>query len=88
MSKWDKDYLALCSRILTEGTEVVNRTGVNSIKVPSHHFRFDLEQEFPILTTKQLFIRNAMLRSGISGRSMKTATGMPRSFFPMKTAIL
>ena len=61
MSKWDKDYLALCSRILTEGTEVVNRTGVNSIKVPSHHFRFDLEQEFPILTTKQLFIRQAVL---------------------------
>ena len=61
MSKWDKDYLALCSRILTEGTEVVNRTGVNSIKVPSHHFHFDLEQEFPILTTKQLFIRQAVL---------------------------
>ena len=61
MSKWDKDYLALCSRILTEGMEVVNRTGVNSIKVPSHHFCFDLEQEFPILTTKQLFIRQAVL---------------------------
>jgi len=61
MSKWDKDYLDLCRRILSEGTEVVNRTGVNTIKVPSHHFHFDLEQEFPILTTKQLFIRQAIL---------------------------
>ena len=38
-----------------------NRTGINSIKVPSHHFHFDLEEEFPILTTKQLFLRQAVL---------------------------
>ena len=61
MAKWDKDYLSLCKKILDEGTEVENRTGVNTIKVPSHHFHFDLEEEFPILTTKQLFIRQAVL---------------------------
>ncbi len=61
MSQWDKDYLGLCKKILTEGTEVTNRTGTNSIKVPSHHFYFDLREEFPILTTKQLFIRQAVL---------------------------
>lgn len=61
MSKWDKDYIGLCKRILSEGTEVENRTGVNSVKVPSHHFHFDLSDEFPILTTKQLFIRQAVL---------------------------
>ena len=61
MAKWDKQYLDLCKRILKEGTEVENRTGVNTIKVPSHHFHFDLEDEFPILTTKQLFIRQAVL---------------------------
>lgn len=61
MSKWDKDYLALCRRILNEGIEVENRTGINTIKVPSHHFHFDLSEEFPILTTKQLFIRQAVL---------------------------
>lgn len=37
MSQFDKDYLNLCRRILSEGTEVVNRTGTNTIKVPSHH---------------------------------------------------
>ena len=61
MSQWDKDYLDLCRRILSEGVEVENRTGINTIKVPSHHFHFDLSKEFPILTTKQLFIRQAVL---------------------------
>ena len=61
MSQWDKDYLCLCRRILEEGTEVVNRTGTNTIKVPSHNFHFDLSKEFPILTTKQLFLRQAVL---------------------------
>lgn len=61
MSKWDKDYIELCKRILREGVEVENRTGINTIKVPSHHFHFDLEEEFPVLTTKQLFFRQAIL---------------------------
>lgn len=61
MSKWDKDYLDLCKRILSEGVRVENRTGIDTIKVPSHHFHFDLSEEFPVLTTKQLFIRQAVL---------------------------
>ena len=60
MSKWDKDYLGLCKRILKEGNEVENRTGINTLKVPSHHFHFDLDKEFPILQTKQLFFKNAI----------------------------
>jgi thymidylate synthase len=62
MSQWDKDYLGLCRKILEEGTEVVNRTGTNTIKVPSHHFHFDLSQEFPILTTKQLLSAKQCLK--------------------------
>lgn len=61
MSKWDEEYLALCKRILSEGVRVENRTGTDTIKVPSHSFHFDLSEEFPILTTKQLFIRQAVL---------------------------
>lgn len=60
MTKWDKEYLKLCKRILTEGVEVENRTGINTIKVPSHNFHFDLSDEFPILQTKQLFFKNAI----------------------------
>ncbi len=61
MSKWDKDYLELCKRILEEGKEVENRTGINTIKVPSHSFHFNLQDEYPVLTTKQLFFRQAIL---------------------------
>ena len=52
MTKFDKDYLELCKKILNEGYEVRNRTGINTIKVPSHNFEFDLEKEFPILQSK------------------------------------
>ncbi len=61
MAKWDKDYITLCKKILNEGIEVENRTGINSIKIPSYHFEFNLAEEFPILTTKQLFLRQAVL---------------------------
>lgn len=60
MSKWDKDYLTLCKKILKEGVEVENRTGINTIKIPAYTFEFDLEKEFPVLTTKQLFFKNAI----------------------------
>ena len=55
MSKWDKEYLKLCKKILTEGIEVENRTGTNTIKIPAYTLEFDLDKEFPFLTTKQLF---------------------------------
>lgn len=61
MSVWDKKYCELCKNILSNGVEVRNRTGINSIKIPSWHFTLDLEKEFPILTTKQVFIRQAVL---------------------------
>ena len=32
MSKWDREYIKLCKKILKEGTEVQNRTGINTIK--------------------------------------------------------
>lgn len=60
MALWDKEYLKLCKKILNEGKEVENRTGVNTIKIPEYNLRFDLSKEFPILTTKQLFYRQAV----------------------------
>lgn len=61
MSKWDKQYLELCRNILENGTEVENRTGINTVKLPSWHFHINVGEEFPVLTTKQLFIRQAVL---------------------------
>ena len=60
MTKWDKDYIKLCKTILKDGVEVENRTGINTIKIPSYHLKFDLSKEFPVLTTKQLYFRQAI----------------------------
>ncbi len=61
MSKWDKQYYELCKKILEKGIETENRTGVNSIKLDGHYLEFDLGEEFPALTTKKLFYKNAIL---------------------------
>ena len=61
MSKWDKEYITLCKKILEEGKRVENRTGIDTIKIPEYSFSFDLNEEFPALTTKQLFFKNAII---------------------------
>lgn len=61
LTKFDEDYNELCEKILNEGVEVENRTGINTIKIPSYELSFDLSKEFPILTTKQLFYRQAVI---------------------------
>ncbi|MEG2457486.1 MAG: thymidylate synthase [Bacilli bacterium] len=61
MTRWDTQYLKLCKKILTEGIEVENRTGVNAIKLDGAYLEFDLGEEFPCLTTKQLYFKSAIL---------------------------
>lgn len=61
MSKWDKQYIELCEEILEKGVRVENRTGVDTIKIPFKSFEFDLEEEFPILTTKFVAFKSAVL---------------------------
>ena len=61
MSRFDDDYISLVKEILNKGVEVENRTGVNTIKIPSYNFEFDLRKEFPILQTKQTFYKNAII---------------------------
>jgi thymidylate synthase len=63
MSKWDKQYLDLCQRILSEGIYDGgnNRTGTATYKLPHQILHFDLQEEFPILTTKTVALRHAVL---------------------------
>ena len=61
MSKWDKVYIDLCKEILEKGSRVKNRTGIDTIKIPFKSFEFDLEEEFPILTTKFVAFKSAVL---------------------------
>lgn len=61
MSKFDDIYCGLLREIVTGGKEVENRTGINTVKIPAFSFTLDIFDEFPILTTKQVFIRQAVL---------------------------
>ncbi len=53
-----KQYLDLISRILEDGTEKSDRTGVGTLAVFGLQMRFDLADGFPCLTTKKLHIRS------------------------------
>jgi len=61
MTKFDEQYLSLCRRILEEGTYSENRTGVAAWRLPQQVLRFDLEEEFPILTSKHVAWRSAII---------------------------
>ena len=61
MNNWDKQYIELCERILRDGERVQNRTGVDTIKVFGHTMRFNLAEEFPILTSKFVAWKSAIL---------------------------
>lgn len=61
MTEWDNAYIDLCNEIRNRGIEVENRTGINTIKVPAHELEFDLQKEFPILTTKQVLFNKAVI---------------------------
>ena len=51
-----KQYLSLLQRILDEGTVKTDRTGTKSIF--GHQMRFDLNDGFPLLTTKKLHLKS------------------------------
>lgn len=61
MSKWDNMYLDLCEKILNEGKLHHNRTGTDTLRILGHSFEFDLQDEFPILSVKQVGIKGPVI---------------------------
>ena len=53
-----KQYLDLLDEVLREGTAKEDRTGTGTLSVFGRQLRFDLDQGFPLLTTKQLHLKS------------------------------
>ena len=56
----DKQYIELCKHILQNGTKKEDRTGTGTTSVFGYQMRFNLDEGFPLLTTKKVAYRSIL----------------------------
>jgi thymidylate synthase len=55
-----RQYLDLLEKVLKQGVESENRTGTNTLSLFGEKMEFNLEEGFPLLTTKMLSFKNIL----------------------------
>jgi thymidylate synthase len=69
MNNNEQQYLSLVRTILQHGKTRTDRTGTGTIGIFGHQMRFNLKENFPLLTTKKMFTK------GIIGELLWFLTG-------------
>ena len=55
-----KSYLNLISHVLENGIRKNNRTGMDTLMVFAYHYKVNLQDGFPLITTKKVHIKSVI----------------------------